>query len=1027
MRDRTRLWLVLALLFPACFYVIPNALGYGWNAAGVPRLLLADPRPTTRVPATDFTITAESWGAAVISEPFNARVADYVRNTELPLWNPYQALGEPYAAQGEGNPLSPISVVRALLPDQLHNVYSTLIFAASGVFLYAFGRQMYWSPAAARFAAAAWIISPALSWHLSRFNYIDQFVLLPVLFWAISRACLARERFPWISTTLAIALFAFGGFPQTAIVALIVGYLFALALIVREGESRANQCIRITATFALGCAIATPYLLPLQEIIQVGYSKNTLTFSLGFDSNVLYSFLFPGLLGPPFGPPVFAPAGTWNNTFAGVGMVLLIISALGISARHWSPGKAVVYRFFVLGAIILLLRALNIAPFTALNAVPVIGLQTPKHAHSLIVFLVVVAAGSSIDSLAAGRRAATIMIPFAVIAYMLLALADVLLQRNYLQPYASEPQNEAVVGFLALMLVVAVVAVGVLNLDIPAERRLHALTILCVGELSFYLLLGVSAQLFYVKLGISTCIVAAALLVASGRWRIAAPAIGLAFAMYAALIALPANGLPNLVHVAQEPAYLSRLRQADTVDYRSFGMTPNFSSTVDMQDLSSVSAFTTMGFNSFVKLVGNRDRSILFAFANSFFMLGYRTSFPLPEYLHWKPVFDWFGVRYLIFDHALFGPDEPTHLGIVNASDDFKPLYDDNFVTVVQVPAAQSKVAFYADYDVVRSQVEIFRRLMRDPARIAVRPMIEATQAEAAGIPPASVGSAYSREIRLDHFQPGRLAFRLDASGAGLAVIRDAYYPGWHVRVNGREVPVVRVNTIARGVYIPGPGHYDVELWYMPDGFAFGALIALVAAIATVLAHVLGGRVPRRVAPFLLIIVILAIAVIFIRAIAGPPSRQNVQALMTSPETFRGFDLRESPGFLMRMEGPTDDRTLVLRAVGKQFPSAQVDPTPLPLAAGDIFIGHDGQLNEVDADSTFVQIQPADDTRLCVLDTHVRASDDFTTTTLPIPVVNVLRYQVATGWTPDSDADPQSSVCAESATTGRIRFGWLTR
>ena len=45
-----------------------------------------------------------------------------------------------------------------------------------------------------------------------------------------------------------------------------------------------------------------------------------------------------------------------------------------------------------------------------------------------------------------------------------------------------------------------------------------------------------------------------------------------------------------------------------------------------------------------------------------------------------------------------------------------------------------------------------------------------------------------------------RIVIRAEAARAGVLVLADQYHPGWMATVDGRPVPVVRVNTILRGV-----------------------------------------------------------------------------------------------------------------------------------------------------------------------------------------------------------------------------------
>jgi hypothetical protein len=1030
---------VLLLLLAASFYWIPNVLGYGWSPAGGPRFLYAGPGPTIRTPAYGYqSITAEAWGAAIISVPFNAHLRDYLHHTELPLWNPYQALGQPFAAQGEGSPYSPLAIIRALLPLFLHNFYNTLLFAASALFSYALCRRLNISEASSRFVAVCWMMSPALSWHIARDNYVDQFSLIPVLFWAVTRAVSATERYPWPSTSLLIGLFCVGGFVQTAMVALIAGYLYAIFLVmtdkVRLWPERWLRTTKLTASFVLGVAIAAPFLLPVEELVQVGYAKNWLSFSLNFDAKFVYAFFLPDLFGAPFTPPPNDGWYVWGDSYAALGMVVTVIAVSGLTIDAWKEVRIRrLARFFLFVAAVLLLRALNVPPFSALNALPVVGLQTPKHAHSLIAFLMLIACGFHLDN-AQLRKSLTLgilLVPLFVAA----VYGDAFAKLYYMAPYSRLIFNAPMVSYLLVLLMglaslVMIVVASRTRYYIERAKIIDCLAVIAVGELSFYFLLGVEDALFYVKFCTALALSVGALFLLYDRLRLSVTAIGVGMATYAVLVAWPSKGLPTLASPAPTPGYVRAIEASDPINYRSFGIPPDFSSMVRVQDISVASAFTTMEFNTFVKLVANDSEETLFSFANSMFMLASRTAFPIREYLTWKPVFDWFGVRCLVFDKAFFGPNGGRRTDYLAVMDDhrrFRLVYDDDYASVVQVKDAQPKVIFSPNYEIVRSRAEIFRRLLRDPTRILGTPMVEAAQAQAAQITAVRSSEARQVPIPVAKYSANRIRFRVEASQPGIAIVRDSFFPGWHARVDGAEAPTIRVNGMARGVIIAEAGSHEVEMTYFPDSFRTGLLLALLALSALSVVVIAPRLLPG---PGLWITISVVTAACAVIVAVFPLAAREERALrapavgLKAAETFAAFDLRNMHGLVPRLNIATDDRSLITRRWGRAFPSALIGATPLPLISGDVFVGPSGDLVEVDTDSQLIDMAPAEGTRVCLLDTTVRGRDDWDTTTLPIPIVGMMHYSSG-HWIPDELEETDRSACAQAI--GRIRFGWMNK
>ena len=56
------------------------------------------------------------------------------------------------------------------------------------------------------------------------------------------------------------------------------------------------------------------------------------------------------------------------------------------------------------------------------------------------------------------------------------------------------------------------------------------------------------------------------------------------------------------------------------------------------------------------------------------------------------------------------------------------------------------------------------------------------------------------------------------------------FFPGWHARVDGKEVDILLANSLFRAVPLP-PGDHIVDFWYAPDAIALGIQVTAVAAL----------------------------------------------------------------------------------------------------------------------------------------------------------------------------------------------------
>ncbi|CAH2030184.1 YfhO family protein [Trichlorobacter ammonificans] len=122
-----------------------------------------------------------------------------------------------------------------------------------------------------------------------------------------------------------------------------------------------------------------------------------------------------------------------------------------------------------------------------------------------------------------------------------------------------------------------------------------------------------------------------------------------------------------------------------------------------------------------------------------------------------------------------------------------------------------------------------------DPARQA---LVETT-------PQVSLDGTASGTVRLERLEAERISLATDAAAAGLLVLGEKYHQGWRATVDGAPVPVVAVNHILRGIYLP-PGSHRVEFSFAPLPYRIGRGITLAAFTFFALAALWEWRRRRR-------------------------------------------------------------------------------------------------------------------------------------------------------------------------------------
>jgi Bacterial membrane protein YfhO len=73
--------------------------------------------------------------------------------------------------------------------------------------------------------------------------------------------------------------------------------------------------------------------------------------------------------------------------------------------------------------------------------------------------------------------------------------------------------------------------------------------------------------------------------------------------------------------------------------------------------------------------------------------------------------------------------------------------------------------------------------------------------------------------VSLVKYEDTSVELSVDTDKPGVVVLHDIFYPGWRVRVDGHEKPVLRANILFRGVEVPA-GHHSVRFSFEPLSLA---------------------------------------------------------------------------------------------------------------------------------------------------------------------------------------------------------------
>ncbi len=102
------------------------------------------------------------------------------------------------------------------------------------------------------------------------------------------------------------------------------------------------------------------------------------------------------------------------------------------------------------------------------------------------------------------------------------------------------------------------------------------------------------------------------------------------------------------------------------------------------------------------------------------------------------------------------------------------------------------------------------------------------------------VGQTSSGQIELIGYEPDHLTYKSSASGDGLVVFSEVYYPvGWEVTIDGEKAQMIPVDYTLRGLQVPA-GEHSIEFQFRPSSYYTGEKLALVGSFLMLIVFVGG-------------------------------------------------------------------------------------------------------------------------------------------------------------------------------------------
>ena len=107
------------------------------------------------------------------------------------------------------------------------------------------------------------------------------------------------------------------------------------------------------------------------------------------------------------------------------------------------------------------------------------------------------------------------------------------------------------------------------------------------------------------------------------------------------------------------------------------------------------------------------------------------------------------------------------------------------------------------------------------------------------------VSPDFNGKVERVRYRPNHVTIKTRQEGNGFLVLMDSYFPGWTVKVDGKEKPILRANHFYRAVQL-GPGGHTLEFDYFPEGLKLGLMISGISLLLLTLGCLLWVKYLKR-------------------------------------------------------------------------------------------------------------------------------------------------------------------------------------
>jgi hypothetical protein len=125
--------------------------------------------------------------------------------------------------------------------------------------------------------------------------------------------------------------------------------------------------------------------------------------------------------------------------------------------------------------------------------------------------------------------------------------------------------------------------------------------------------------------------------------------------------------------------------------------------------------------------------------------------------------------------------------------------------------------------------------------------VFEAAEADRLAIDDGACAAAPgpAADVRVEEISPEHLRIRLERHPRGFVVLAEIFHPGWHAASGGRNLPILRADSILRAVAV-NENDTQIDMTFAPSTLRWGGAVSLACMLLLLFASLAGSGRARR-------------------------------------------------------------------------------------------------------------------------------------------------------------------------------------